>query len=189
MKRCPDCGLLVSSDRWLCKCGYEFDGTDSEAQPTAQDAALVQRKSLRQEVKELISPIYEKFIYWRARWRPASSTENETIIIRCESETKGLTTAIFLGFIAWTFGTAGILAAGRGHSLADGIVFLFFWLIGGVFALIGTVNCVCKNAGSRWGVWLLPRFLNYLYIGVTVVNFLMLLLDISPSSGSRSPGP
>ncbi len=139
MKRCPDCALLVSNDRWLCKCGYEFDRSEPEAQPTTGE--------LKAE---------------------AIKIQNRPF------ETEGLKSAIFCALLAWSIAMPAILMPNRGPSLADGLVFAFFWLIGGIFALIGSFICASKNAGSSWGVWLLPRFLNYSYIVITVGAVLML---------------
>lgn len=31
MKQCPKCSATVSTDTWLCDCGYEFDGSESKS--------------------------------------------------------------------------------------------------------------------------------------------------------------
>ena len=40
MKTCPKCSASVSSDAWLCSCGYEFSGSEPVTPDPAQNTSL-----------------------------------------------------------------------------------------------------------------------------------------------------
>ena len=135
VKRCPQCFKPAAANTWLCECGYEFNGSEPETQPTGQELIAVQRHRTSRLtivcVWLLLASFVAVSIAGQFTYRPASAT---------------LSLIAFCGFgISFLGLCRGVLRAARGRPfvILGGAVLL---LLGLFSFFLSAVTVAC----SRW---------------------------------------